>query len=166
MKLPLEISIQGMPRSAALEEAIARHAAKLERYCAEIIRCRVSVILDDKHKHQGKPFDVHVDVTIPGREIVSNRESDEDVYVALRDAFGNAERMLDDAASKRRDQRRDGPPSGGVHGARTHRSHATATDAARPPASSTMHANRHRPASNRDASAGHKAGNGANRGSP
>lgn len=29
--------------------------------------------------------------------------------------------------------RRDGPPSGGVHGARTHRSHATATDAARPP---------------------------------
>ncbi|CAM8753217.1 HPF/RaiA family ribosome-associated protein [Burkholderia pseudomallei] len=106
MKLPLEISIQGMPRSAALEEAIARHAAKLERYCAEIIRCRVSVILDDKHKHQGKPFDVHVDVTIPGREIVSNRESDEDVYVALRDAFGNAERMLDDAASKRRDQTR------------------------------------------------------------
>ncbi|MCS6474264.1 ribosome-associated translation inhibitor RaiA, partial [Burkholderia thailandensis] len=49
MKLPLEISIQGMPRSAALEEAIARHAAKLERYCAESIRRRVSVLLDDKH---------------------------------------------------------------------------------------------------------------------
>ncbi|AIO68228.1 ribosome hibernation-promoting factor, HPF/YfiA family [Burkholderia oklahomensis] len=106
MKLPLEISIQGMPRSDALEEAVARHAAKLERYCADIIRCRVSVILDDKHKRQGKPFDVHIDVTIPGHELVSNRESDEDVYVALRDAFKNAERMLDDAVSKRRDRTR------------------------------------------------------------
>ncbi|KGS06971.1 HPF/RaiA family ribosome-associated protein [Burkholderia sp. ABCPW 111] len=106
MTLPLEVSIQGMPRSNALEEAVARHAAKLERHCADIIRCRVSVILDDRHKHQGKPFDVHVDVTIPGREIVSNRESDEDVYVALRDAFSNAERMLDDAVNKRRDHTR------------------------------------------------------------
>ncbi|AOJ01665.1 MULTISPECIES: HPF/RaiA family ribosome-associated protein [Burkholderia] len=104
MKLPLEISIQGMPRSDTLEEAVARHAAKLERYCADIIRCRVSVILDDKHKHRGKPFDVHIDVTIPGRELVSNRESDEDVYVALRDAFKNAERMLDDAVNKRQDR--------------------------------------------------------------
>ncbi|AJX33242.1 HPF/RaiA family ribosome-associated protein [Burkholderia oklahomensis] len=106
MKLPLEISIQGMPRSDALEEAVARHAAKLERYCADIIRCRVSVILDDKHKRQGKPFDVHIDVTIPGHELVSNRESDEDVHVALRDAFKNAERMLDDAVSRRRDRTR------------------------------------------------------------
>ncbi|KVD72635.1 ribosomal subunit interface protein [Burkholderia sp. ABCPW 14] len=106
MKLPLEISIQGMSRSDALEEAVTRHAAKLERYCADIIRCRISVILDDKHKHQGKPFDVHIDVTIPGRELVSNRESDEDVYVALRDAFKNAERMLDDAVNKRRDRTR------------------------------------------------------------
>ncbi|AJY42251.1 HPF/RaiA family ribosome-associated protein [Burkholderia humptydooensis] len=94
--------VPAQPIDVDRRQAAIRAATNNEGVAAR----RVSVILDDKHKHQGKPFDVHVDVTIPGIEIVSNRESDEDVYVALRDAFGNAERMLDDAVSKRRDRAR------------------------------------------------------------
>jgi cold shock CspA family protein len=104
MKLPLEISFQGVPRSDAIEAAVKRHASKLDEFHGGIMRCRVSVILEEKHKHQGKPFNVRVDVTIPGHELVSSREHDEDVYVALRDAFKDATRMLEDAARVQRGQ--------------------------------------------------------------
>ncbi len=40
-----------------------------------------------KHKHQGRPYAVRVDVTLPGQELCVDRVQDEDVYVALRDAF-------------------------------------------------------------------------------
>jgi len=104
MKLPLDISFQGLPHSDAIEAAVRRHASKLEEFCPEIMRCRVSVVLDEKHRHQGKPFSVRIDVTVPGHELVSNREHDEDVYVALRDAFKDAIRMLEDLVRKRRGQ--------------------------------------------------------------
>ena len=37
---------------------------------------------------------------MPGREIVVTRDHDEDVYVALRDAFDAAKRQLEDYARK------------------------------------------------------------------
>jgi cold shock CspA family protein len=55
-----------------------------------------------KHKHQGRSFDVRLDLTVPGKELVVNREADEDVYVALRDAFDAAKRQLDDYGRRQR----------------------------------------------------------------
>ncbi|HEX8011521.1 MAG TPA: HPF/RaiA family ribosome-associated protein [Casimicrobiaceae bacterium] len=104
MRLPLHISFQGLEHSDAIEAAVRKHAKKLDHFCPDIMRCRVSVILAEKHKHQGKPFAVRIDATIPGRELVSNREHDEDVYVALRDAFDDMGRMLEDAVRRRRGQ--------------------------------------------------------------
>jgi ribosome-associated translation inhibitor RaiA len=45
-------------------------------------------------------FDVHIDMTVPGSEIVVNRVANEDVYVAVRDAFDAAKRQLEDHARK------------------------------------------------------------------
>ncbi|MCR5891724.1 MULTISPECIES: HPF/RaiA family ribosome-associated protein [Burkholderia] len=100
MKLPLEISFQGMTRSDGIEEAVRTHASKLDKFCPDIMRRRVSVILDEKHKHRGKSFNVRIDLTIPGHELVSDSERDEDVYIALRDAFNDVTRMLEDAVRK------------------------------------------------------------------
>ncbi|SAL68258.1 sigma 54 modulation protein [Caballeronia terrestris] len=104
MKRPLEVFFQGIPHSDAIEASIKRHATKLDGFCSDIMRCRVSVMLNEKHRNQGKLFNVRVDTTIPGHELVSNREHDEDVYVAIRDAFKDATRMLEDAVRKRRGQ--------------------------------------------------------------
>jgi hypothetical protein len=43
---------------------------------------------------------------VPGREIVVNHEHDEDIYVALRDAFNAAKRQLEDYAQIRRGETR------------------------------------------------------------
>ena len=53
-----------------------------------------------KHHHQGKHFNVRIDIGVPGSEIVVNRDHDEDVYVALRDAFDAAKRQIEDYARK------------------------------------------------------------------
>ncbi|MGG1943427.1 HPF/RaiA family ribosome-associated protein [Trinickia sp. NRRL B-1857] len=102
MKLPLEISFEGLARSEALEAAVAKQAAKLDRYYGELMRCQVRIVCDEKHKHQGKPFAVRIDLTLPGHEIVSNREAHEDAYVALRDAFDATSRQLEEVVSKMR----------------------------------------------------------------
>ncbi|MCX8005263.1 MAG: HPF/RaiA family ribosome-associated protein [Burkholderiaceae bacterium] len=102
MQVPLQIAMHGIAHSAALEAEIRERAAKLEAFHPRIISCRVAVEEVGRHHHQGRRFEVHIDVRVPGREIVVNREQHEDVYVALRNAFDAARRLLEDAAREAR----------------------------------------------------------------
>ena len=43
---------------------------------------------------------MRIDIGVPGNEIVVNHNHDEDVYVAMRDAFDAAKRQLEDYARK------------------------------------------------------------------
>lgn len=96
MQIPLQITIRDVDHSEALEQRIREKAGKLEDFFKQIISCRVVVEMPHKHHHQGKQFDVRIDIGVPGKEIVVNRDHHEDVYVALRDAFDAAKRQLED----------------------------------------------------------------------
>lgn len=100
MKTPLQITFRDMPPSDALEAHIRDKAEKLEQYFADIISCRVVVEQPAKHQQQGKPFNVHIDLGVPRSEIVVDRQENEDVYVAVRDAFDAAKRRLEDYAKQ------------------------------------------------------------------
>ncbi len=102
MKLPLQITLRDLHHSDAVEQHIREKVDKLGHLYAHIMSCRVTVEMLGKHKHQGKPFAVRIDMTVPGGEIVVNRERDEDVYVVLRDAFDSAKRQLEDYGRKQR----------------------------------------------------------------
>lgn len=102
MQVPIQITFHHIPRSAELEAHIREKAAKLEEFHSRIISCRVTVEELGKHQHQGRPFRVSVDLRIPGREIVVNRDHDEDLYVALRDVFDTVRRQLEEAAREKR----------------------------------------------------------------
>jgi ribosomal subunit interface protein len=102
MQTELQITVRDMEHSPALDERIRAKVEKLERIYSPLMGCRVVAEAPHKHKHQGKHFSVRLDITVPGREIVVNREHDEDIYVALRDAFDAAKRQLEDYAAKRR----------------------------------------------------------------
>jgi len=104
MKLPVHIQFHGMEPSDALEASALEHAHKLESFAPNIMACRVSIDLEQKHKHQGHPFGVRIDLTLPGHELVVNRVQNEDVNIALRDAFDNMKRQLEDVVRKRRGQ--------------------------------------------------------------
>ncbi|HRH81480.1 MAG TPA: HPF/RaiA family ribosome-associated protein [Thiobacillaceae bacterium] len=102
MKLPLQIIQRDMPPSEALEAAIREKADKLDHFYPHIMSCRVTVEIPGKHRNQGKEFKVRIDLTVPGTEIVVDRDHHEDVYVALRDAFDHAKRQLEDYARRQR----------------------------------------------------------------
>lgn len=106
MKSPLQITVRDMPASAALEQHIREKFLKLEQMFSNIISCQVVVELPHRHEHQGKHFDVRINLSLPGHEIIVNREHHEDPYVAFRDAFNAASRQLEDSVRRLRDSRR------------------------------------------------------------
>ncbi|MEW6688487.1 MAG: HPF/RaiA family ribosome-associated protein [Pseudomonadota bacterium] len=102
MQIPLQISLQGLRHSSARDDAIRKKVDKLGRYYDRIMRCRVALELSARHKRHGKQLTVRVDIKVPGGEIAVSRRHDEDLRIALRDAFDAARRKLEDHARTRR----------------------------------------------------------------
>lgn len=102
MQVPLQITMQGMAHSDALEADIRGRVAKLEQFHPRISSCRVAVEQTRKHHVQGREFTLKLDLRVPGREIVVTRDHHEDIQVALRDAFDVARRQLEEVAREMR----------------------------------------------------------------
>ncbi|HVO91950.1 MAG TPA: HPF/RaiA family ribosome-associated protein [Terriglobales bacterium] len=131
MKIPLKITFRDMAPSPAIEDNIREKADKLDALYDGIMGCRVIVEAPHRHHRKGKSYVVRIDMTVPGGELVVNREpkrlvaarpagseeleknlaesheptkhaAHEDVYVAIRDAFNAASRKLQDYARRRR----------------------------------------------------------------
>jgi ribosome-associated translation inhibitor RaiA len=103
MNIPLQIIFRGLDRSEAVEAKIRERAEKLETFYKRIISCRVAVELLHRHHQQGNRYHIRVDVKVPGRELIANRDPDKhhsytDVYVAIRDAFDAMCRQLEEHA--------------------------------------------------------------------
>lgn len=121
MQTPLQIAFRNFERSEAIAAKINERAAKLESYYDRIIGCRVTIEAQHKHHRRGNHYHVRIEVTVPGGELVANREPDEhhsyaDVYVAIRDAFDAMRRQLEDHARRRRGQEKEHlpPPHGTI----------------------------------------------------
>ena len=102
MEIPLQISFHGIQHSDALYNAIREKARGLDRYYDHIMSCRVVLELAGRHQHQGKQYVARIDLKVPGSEIVVTHQHDQDVQVALRDAFDAARRRLEDYARTQR----------------------------------------------------------------
>ncbi len=102
MKLPLQITSRNVSLSENAEQAIREKAAKLDHFYDHIMGCRVLVESPHRHQHQGNQYNVRLDITVPGSEIVIKREENEDLYVAIRDAFDAAQRKVKDFSSKQK----------------------------------------------------------------
>jgi ribosomal subunit interface protein len=108
MQIPLQVSFRNMDPSPAIETDIREKAAKLEELYDRITSTRVVVETPHRRHHHGTLFHVRIDVRIPGKEIVVSREpaahhENEDVYVAIRDAFDAVRRQLMDHAREVRE---------------------------------------------------------------
>lgn len=121
MQIPVTIAFEGVPKSDAVQQAVRRHAAELEHSFNRVTSCRVVIARPHHHRHHGDLYRVRIDVTVPGDELVVNREhrfdhAHEDVYVAIRDAFHAARQQLEDYARRMRHLVKShvGPASGRI----------------------------------------------------
>ena len=102
MEIPLQVSLHGIEHSDTLLNSIREKADKLERYYDRVVSCRVVLELAGRHKRAGRQFTVRIDLKVPGDEIVVTHQHDEDLQIALREAFDAARRRLEDHARVRR----------------------------------------------------------------
>lgn len=102
MEIPLQITAHDFRLTPATESDIRDKAAKLDTYYDRIIRCRVVVEAPVGHHRRGGPFKVRIDVTVPGSELVVNRQEDDDLPVAIRNAFDAMRRRLEDYVRQQR----------------------------------------------------------------
>ena len=117
MTIPVQITFRHMESSAAVETRVRELANHLGVFSARITACRVVLDSPHRHQHQGKVFNVKVQLALPGEDVVVDmerpqRDGHEDVYVVLRDAFDAARRQLQARmASIRGDEKRRDIPS-------------------------------------------------------
>ena len=131
MDIPLTITFRNMTSSASVENQIHEKAEKLASFCDRIMKCRVIVEAPHRHHHKGQAFQIHIDLSVPGKQIVikhapkqlaavklaegsvsenemvenheaSKQSAHADVYVAIRDAFDAAGRKLQDYVRRQR----------------------------------------------------------------
>ena len=100
MRIPLQITFRNIPHSEAIEANINEKAAKLDRFYDRIMSCRVVAEESQRRHRQGKLYSVHIDLTVPGKELAVTRAENEDAYVAVRDAFETAYRQLEEHSKR------------------------------------------------------------------
>lgn len=97
--IPVQITFRHMESSPAVETRVRELTDHLGTFSDRIQSCRVVVDSPHRHHHQGKVFNVKVQLSLPGGDVVvdmerPDRDGHEDVYVVLRDAFDAARRQL------------------------------------------------------------------------
>jgi ribosomal subunit interface protein len=102
MEIPVQIVVRNASISEVAKDNIRSKADKLSSFYSPIIKCRVVVEAPHRHKQKGLLYNVRIDMTVPGGELVVKREPNEDVYVAIRDAFVAARRQLQAYARRQR----------------------------------------------------------------
>ena len=106
MDTPLEIHFHGIEKSEAVEERVREKVSKLQKHFGRMSRCRV--VLEAPHRSPQKPkvFQVKIEISVPRRRpivVCHEREgshANEELPLAIRDAFEAALRKVDDAGSK------------------------------------------------------------------
>jgi ribosome-associated translation inhibitor RaiA len=107
MQIEPRVTFHGVPVSDAIERLCLTEAGKLEKYSDRITSCSIVVSEPHRRHRNGNHFSIRIDRTLPGGEIVVNRDppehqADEDIVVAVREAFDTARRRLKDFIERRK----------------------------------------------------------------
>lgn len=121
MDVNLEIAFHNMDTSPSLESLIAERVNRLKQRFSRLVGVRVAVEKQMAQHRTGNVFDVHVELMVPGTDLVVSRPakvqkrySNPDAATSVRDAFDAAERQLLDRKGKQRNPARAIPREPGV----------------------------------------------------
>jgi hypothetical protein len=106
MRSPMTLTFRNIDRSGELEARARELGDRLQRFGERITQCHMSLEGPADGRNNGTPFLVKIALTVPGAQIhADNLPVDSaghaDIYLAMRDAFNNARRQLQDLHSDR-----------------------------------------------------------------
>lgn len=102
MQKPLQIVSRDFALTEAIETAINKKVQKLDAQFPSIIGIRVVIELPEKHRNKGNNFNVRLDITAKGKELVVQRQPHIDLTAAIRESFDAAHRLLAEHEDKLR----------------------------------------------------------------
>lgn len=125
MILPVQVRFRHMRAYDPAEKWVLEAVRKMDEFYPKIMSCRVVLEKPHRSRRSGNPYEVHVDLSVPGKELVVMHEADlhstqqrlrrrdkpkrretkdrhQDLHVAIHDAFETAGRQLRDYARKQR----------------------------------------------------------------
>ena len=111
MDRPLEIAFHNLDSSPTVEAEIRERVDRLAKRYRHLTGCRVSVEKLHNQHRTGNVFEVHVILSVPGRDLAVSRQpqkakeryANPDIHTAIRDAFSAAERQLESFKGQLRD---------------------------------------------------------------
>jgi ribosomal subunit interface protein len=102
MELPVQIAARGVELGSETESLIRQHVDKLGRYYDRIMGIRVMVEVPQRQMGEPIVYNIHIDMTIPGGEVVVKRQAHPELHTAIQRAFDAARRRLQDYARRQR----------------------------------------------------------------
>jgi cold shock CspA family protein len=116
----MEVPLIVVPRRIELSDdamaLIRERAERLEHFYRPIIRCQVSIEGPGSHHRAGGPYQVRIDLRLPGEELTIDRQASSELASAVREAFDAARRRLEDYVRRQRHEIKShvSPPNGHV----------------------------------------------------
>lgn len=106
MQKGLQLRWRNLTPSEAIEAHVHDEVERLERFHGRITGCEVTLESPSRHHRNGaQKYRVRIEITIPGGKLVVARDrtrnqAQADLYVAVRHAFREAKRQLQDHVRK------------------------------------------------------------------
>lgn len=112
MPVPLQITIRGMEPSETVENLVRMHMSRLDGFSDRVSHCHVTVEAPTLRHAQGGHFRVHVELTLPGKDVVARRDptkhvGNADIGIAIKEAFKAARRQLIGLEDRKRASRHE-----------------------------------------------------------
>ena len=106
MRSPMTLTFRHTDHSSALEARARELGQRLQRYGERITQCHMTLEGSRGGHGSGAPYVVQIDLAVPGAQIHADSlqldgAGHKDLFLALRDAFNNAKRQLQELHSKR-----------------------------------------------------------------
>jgi len=103
MRSPMTLTFRHTDHSSALEARARELGERLQRCGERITHCHMTI---EGARSGNAPYSVQIDLAIPGAQIHADSlqidgAGHKDIYLALREAFNNAKRQLQELHSKR-----------------------------------------------------------------
>lgn len=94
----LDVHFHNMQPHESVTALIQTRLTKLQELYPHITRCHVAIDVPHRHHRKGRRYAVQIDLTVPGKELVSHNHlehtSAEHLTTALSEAFRVSERQL------------------------------------------------------------------------
>jgi cold shock CspA family protein/ribosome-associated translation inhibitor RaiA len=101
VRQPVQVTAQGVELTESEHVTIRSAVRKLEQFFERLVGCRVSISVPNRFA-QAQPiaYNVRIDLTVPGDELVIKRQPQGKLLDAIQDAFRVAGRRLQDYAAR------------------------------------------------------------------